>query len=72
MHDIEVPTSKQLDDIWEAKKDHRHSMVVRQLYYAGHHSIVNRKEKYSDGFFKSNVVTNWIKYLVNRYVGSIS
>lgn len=72
MKNIDELTPADLDDIWKAGEAERAAMVRRQRYYAGQHDILSRSAQYADGTPKTNVVTNWIAYAVNRYVGAIS
>ena len=67
-------TTAQLDDIWTSSESIRNAQQLRRDYYDGKHEILKAMEgkTYSDGTSKSATVTNWIKYIVNRYVGAIT
>ncbi len=60
-----------LDDLWDAQDASRSDIQTRRNYYDGYHAISGRGDTYSDGQPKAEVVTNFIKYVVNRYVGAI-
>lgn len=72
MKTIDELTPADIEEIWKAGQTERTAMVRRQRYYAGQHDILSRDSQYADGTPKANVVTNWIAYAVNRYVGAIS
>lgn len=61
-----------LDTIWKSGSNQRADMRRRRQYYDGRHDILDRAETYKDGTQKTNRVTNWCKYAVNRYVGALS
>jgi hypothetical protein len=61
-----------LDQIWEEDAPRREFIQKRWRYYQGQHDIVFRKEKHPDGREKTNLVTNWVGYIVNMYLGAIS
>lgn len=65
-------TPDDLFALWEADKDSRAVMAIRQAYYNGIHSIVNSNELGVDGEPKSELVSNFIKYGVDMFVGSIA
>ena len=70
--ELETLTVEQLNAIWDLHEGDREDQTKRFDYYDGDQAIVGVQEYYSDGTPKAQVVTNWIKYIVNRYVGSIS
>jgi len=65
-------TSDQLDTLWNARESDRADMSKRQDYYDGKHAIVGQDEQYVDGHDKSEVVSNWCQYIVNRFVGALT
>lgn len=65
-------TIEQINDLWDAGEARRADGTVRKSYYDGKHAITERKEKYSDGNWKTNRVTNWTQAIVDRYVGSMT
>ena len=66
-------STDQLDNLWESQKGMREDQTLRQDYYAGRHAIISREDNtYADGTPKSKRVANWVKYIVNRYVGLIT
>ena len=61
--------------LWAASDGARNTMRKRADYYEGSHDILKKSgpdAEYADGTPKSKVVTNWIAYVVNRYLGAIS
>lgn len=65
-------TISQLEAVWSAGSTGR-TMQSRNLsYYAGNHAIVGRGQTYADGVTKSELVTNWIAYAVDSYVGALT
>lgn len=65
-------TAKEYDDLWMADAPKRKDMEHRQNYLKGKHAILNREEMYADGTLKKNRVANWVRYIVNRYVGLLT
>lgn len=62
-------TPGDLNKIWEAQEPLREDMTNRQDYYDGKHAILGRNEFYVDGTPKSELVANWIEYIVDLFVG---
>lgn len=65
-------TREQALELWSAGETERADMEKRERYYNGDHAILGATECYGDGVEKSQQVTNWMAYIVNRYRGSIS
>lgn len=68
-------TIEQLDNIWQQGSTSRTKMSESTLYYNGDHDINRREEAdktYADGNTKSNIVTNWIAYGIDMYVGALT
>ena len=65
-------TMAQLDAIWASQETQRSDMDHRQDYYDGDHAIVGANETNADGSDKSELVTNWMAYIVNRFVGAMT
>ena len=65
-------TMEQLDDIWASQNAEREDMKKRQDYYDGDHKIVGQDETNADGSKKGELVSNWMAYIVNRFVGSMT
>jgi len=59
-------------DLWDRQVMVRSEMAKCQGYYSGKHTIVGKNERYADGSKKSENVTNWPRYGVNRYVGAMT
>lgn len=62
-------SSGDLEKIWVDQEPWREDMTKRQDYYDGKHAILGRNETYVDGSPKSELVANWIEYIVDLYVG---
>jgi hypothetical protein len=69
MHDL---TADQYEKIWEAGEDERASIALRRRYYDGLHDIAARDQQYVDGTQKTNIVSNFIKFGVDLFTGSIA
>jgi len=65
-------TASQLAKLWDGDAEKRAERARRWDYYCGKHKILERDETYSDKTPKSNIVTNWPRYIVNRYIGALT
>lgn len=65
-------TIDQLNAVWNSGDGTRAAMDKRRRYYKGQHKITELQEQYADGTQKSQRVTNWVKYIVKRYVGALT
>jgi SPP1 family phage portal protein len=65
-------TSKEYEKIWADGATSRGEMNRLREYYDGVHSIVGSSAVYSDGSDKSEVVSNFIRFAVDLYVGAMS
>ncbi len=61
-----------LNDVFSGWREKRAYMERRKQYYRGDHAITYRREQYADGREKTNLVTNWVKIILDRYRGAIS
>ena len=64
--------AEQYEQLWADGATERNTMVRLRDYYDGRHDIVGSGRTYTDGSAKSEVVSNFIKYAVDLYVGAMS
>jgi SPP1 family phage portal protein len=69
MHDL---TAKQYKMIWDDGAPERAAMQRLRNYYDGVHDIVGSDQVYSDSSAKSEVVSNFIRFAIDLYVGAMS
>jgi SPP1 family phage portal protein len=65
-------TQKQIDKLWADQELQRKRMTKARNYYDGKSDITRRNALYSSGLKKSNVPTNWAKYIVDMYAGAMT
>lgn len=65
-------TISQLEAVWNAGNSARLRQNRNLMYYKGNHAIIGRSQTYADGVVKSELVTNWIAYGVDSYVGALT
>ena len=68
---VELPPDR-LQSVWNDAQARRDAQAKRQRYYDGDHDKRKGGDTYSDGSKKSNRFANWIKFIVNRYVGALT
>jgi len=69
MHDL---TPEQYEELWLSGADARADMQHRKNYYDGKHAIIGQGELYADGSKKSEKVSNFVKFGIDLYTGSIA
>jgi len=68
---FEELSPKKYSELYEASASEREGIKRRQDYYEGKHDIVNSGRETVHGSPKSEIVTNFIRYGVDMYTGSI-
>lgn len=69
MHDL---TAGEYEEIWNSGAEERVAMQRLRDYYDGIQKITGDTQFYTDGSPKSKVVSNFIKYAIDLYVGAMS
>lgn len=62
-------TTTQILQVWDDADSTRDEMQTRQDYYDGDQAILDETTDRYDGSTRNLMVTNWIKYIVNKHVG---
>lgn len=65
-------TPDQYEELWQSGEQEREAIALRRRYYDGVHDIAGRDQQYVDGTQKTNIVTNFIKFGVDLFTGSIA
>jgi len=61
-----------IESIWQNASSMRLQMAKRKEYYLGNQDIVGRNQIYVDGSSKAEIVSNFIRFGVDLYTGSIA
>jgi SPP1 family phage portal protein len=69
MHDL---TANEYESVWTAGEGLRQDTKKRRDYYDGNHAIVGDQQFYVDGSAKSQRVSNFVRFGIDLYTGSIA
>ena len=68
---MDIDTEK-LDQMWDNAEAMRKVQAKNQDYFDGSHAISSRKATYADGTEKTNRIVNYIRAMIQSYVGALT